>query len=185
MNSGNAIPLMLLAMPLLALGIGFFMLGWLAALHRRTPAAKFPSLQNFFPVPQRATPARPDAWLAIRSVSPEAVKLALGLNRATPCSWAEGIAGAHEFFISPRVHGWVIVTGVGLPNPSDDVDGCFLFLTAMSRQLGHIQYFTPTACSSIMAGRASTTAWSRAAMPGPAKPSGTKASRPSPKSPPV
>ena len=142
MNSGDA-ALVLLAMQAIALGIGFFMLGWIVALNRRAQAQarKFPSAQDFFPLPSRSVPARPECWLAIRSVSPEAVKMALGLNRAMPCSWAEGIAGGHEFFISPRVHGWVIVTGVGLPNPSDDVDGCFLFLTAMSRQLGHVQFF--------------------------------------------
>ena len=69
------------------------------------------------------------------------MKDALGLNHAAPCSWAEGLAGGHEFFIGPRVHGWVIVTGLGLPNPTDDVDATFLFLTALSRQLGHVQYF--------------------------------------------
>jgi hypothetical protein len=54
----------------------------------------------------------------------------------------EGLAGSHEFFISPRVHGgWVIVTGLGLPNPSDDVDATFLFLTGLSRKLGHVQFF--------------------------------------------
>lgn len=84
---------------------------------------------------------RPTTWLAIRSVNPEAVQSALGLSRLTRCSWLEGINGNFEFFISPRVSGWVIVTGLGLPNPTDDVDACFLFLTAVSRKLGHVQYF--------------------------------------------
>jgi len=53
----------------------------------------------------------------------------------------EGMMGGHEFFVSPRVHGWVIVTGLGLPNPSDDVDACFHFLIALSRRLGHVQFF--------------------------------------------
>jgi len=35
----------------------------------------------------------------------------------------------------------VVVTGPGLPNPSVDVDDCFRFLTAVSRRLGHVQYF--------------------------------------------
>ena len=34
-----------------------------------------------------------------------------------PCSWAEGLSGSREFFISPRVNDWVIVTGLGLPHP--------------------------------------------------------------------
>lgn len=95
---------------------------------------------NIFPLAGNV-PNRPNCWVAVRSVSPEAVKIALGLNHAAPCSWEEGLAGGHEFFISPRVNGWVIITGLALPNPSDDVDATFLFLTALSKQLGHVQFF--------------------------------------------
>ena len=49
--------------------------------------------------------------------------------------------GRREFCISPRVNGWVIVTGPGLPEPSEDVDQCFHFLTVVSRRLGHVQFF--------------------------------------------
>ena len=133
---------MLLAMQGLALGIGFIILGWMLAVHRRKRLEQkiISPLQSFFAAPAPA-PRRPTCWMAIRSASPEAVKSALGLNRAEPCSWAEGLTGGHAFFISPRVHGWVIVTGMGLPNPTDDVDATFLFLTALSRKLGHVQYF--------------------------------------------
>ena len=133
---------MLLALPGVAVGIGLFILGWMVAVHRRARREQksFAEAFNFFPV-KSDSPPRPAGWLAVRSVSPEAVKTALGLNRAAPCSWLEGLAGSHEFFISPRVHGWVIVTGLGLPNPSDDVDATFLFLTALSRKLGHVQFF--------------------------------------------
>lgn len=127
----------------MAIAIGLLILGWLMAVHRRLRREQksFMETFSFLPFKQDAVP-RPACWLAIRSVSPEAVKTALGLNRATPCSWVEGLAGSHEFFISPRVHGgWVIVTGLGLPNPSDDVDATFLFLTDLSRKLGHVQYF--------------------------------------------
>jgi hypothetical protein len=51
------------------------------------------------------------------------------------------MTGGRTFFISPQVHGWVIVTGPGLPNPGDDADACFHFLTALSRRLGHVQFF--------------------------------------------
>jgi len=133
---------MLAALPGMAIGIGLFILGWMLAAHRRARREQksFPEAFNFFAF-KPGSPPRPACWLAIRSVSPEAVKVALGLNRAAPCSWVEGLAGSHEFFISPRVHGWVIVTGLGLPHPSDDVDACFLFLTALSRKLGHVQFF--------------------------------------------
>ena len=142
MSQADVIPLMLLALQGLALGIGFMILGWMLAVHRRNQLAQkeISPAQNFFPQ-QITTLQRPECWLAIRAVSPEAVKMTLGLNHAAPCSWAEGLAGAHEFFISPRVNGWVIVTGLALPNPTEDVDATFLFLTGLSRQLGHVQYF--------------------------------------------
>jgi hypothetical protein len=115
---------------------------WMIFLHRRAQrlekiAAQIPKQASLAPV----FPQRPITWLAIRSATPEMVQAALGLNHSIPCSWSEGMAGAHEFFISPRVNGWVIVTGLALPCPDDDVDACFLFLTALSRKLGHVQFF--------------------------------------------
>src|SRR5271156_2354979 len=84
---------------------------------------------------QTIFPQRPTYWLAIRGSSPERVQEALGLSRSVPCSWSEGMTGEHEFFISPRVNGWVIVTGVAIPTPDDDVDECFRFLISLSRKL--------------------------------------------------
>jgi len=135
--------IMLLALNTLAMVIGLLVLGWMVTVNRRTQREQksFADAFNFLPFRPDAPP-RPTCWLAVRSVSTEAVKTALGLNRAAPCSWVEGLAGSHEFFISPRVHGgWVIVTGLGLPTPSDDVDATFLFLTELSRKLGHVQFF--------------------------------------------
>ncbi|MEY4918756.1 MAG: hypothetical protein RL616_2669 [Verrucomicrobiota bacterium] len=134
--------LLLLAVLGFTIGFGFMMFRWMLAVHRRQqPEQKvFRPLHYFFPR-RTHSPSRPECWIAVRSATPEAVKLALGLNHAAPCSWEEGLAGGHEFFISPRVHGWVIITGLGLPEPGDDVDATFLFLTALSKQLGHVQYF--------------------------------------------
>jgi hypothetical protein len=143
-NMGDIGALVMLAVLGFVFAFGFTMFRWMLAVHRRQQLENrvFSQALNFFPFPSSShTPNRPGCWLAVRSVSPEAVKMALGLNRAAPCSWEEGLAGGHEFFISPRVHGWVIITGLGLPSPSDDVDATFLFLTALSRQLGHVQYF--------------------------------------------
>jgi hypothetical protein len=133
---------MLIAAHLLALGVAVMIFIWIKFLHRRAQrseiiAAQIPEQNPIAPV----FPQRPVTWLAIRSATPEAVQAALGLSHSTPCSWSEGMAGAHEFFISPRVNGWVIVTGLALPCPDDDVDACFLFLTALSRKLGHVQFF--------------------------------------------
>ena len=47
---------------------------------------------------------------------------------------------AHPFVALPLVLP-PVVTGLALPNPTEDVDATFLFLTGLSRQLGHVQYF--------------------------------------------
>jgi hypothetical protein len=144
MSSADTIPLMLLALHGLALGMGIIFLSLIYALHRRAHYLDLKSAtgynQNsflFFPPFLR----RPTTWLAIRSGNPKNVQAALGPNRATLDSWTEGMTGGRDFFISPQVHGWVIVTGPGLPNPSDDVDACFHFLITLSRRLGHVQFF--------------------------------------------
>jgi hypothetical protein len=117
---------MLLVAHFLALGVAVMVFLWMIFLQRRNRAATKlrPAAGDVSPV---QTAIRPTTWLAVRSLESATVRSAL--------------PGKNEFFISPRVNGWVIVTGPGLPDPSDDVDGCFLFLTAVSRQLGHVQFF--------------------------------------------
>ena len=120
--------LMLLMVQMLALGAAGLFLLWIIFLQRRNRAAEElqrPDLESFFTSAGRGI--RPNTWLAVRSLEPQTVRATLKDKR--------------EFFISPRVNGWVIVTGCGLPNPSDDVDACHLFLTALSRELGHVQFF--------------------------------------------
>jgi len=103
--------------------------GWMIFLQRRNRMA-----EQFRPAAREISPPRgvihairPSTWLAVRTLEPDAV-------RAT-------LADKDEFFISRRMNGWVIVTGPGLPDPGDDVDACHLFLTALSRELGHVQFF--------------------------------------------
>jgi hypothetical protein len=117
---------MLLAMHMLALcvaGIIFFVMLF---LHRRKRLAQTLNHPDGDPAPDTGA-IRPPCWLAIRSVSPEAVRAVLADKTA--------------FLISPHTNGWVIVSGSGLPCPGDDVDECFRFLLGLSRELGHVQYF--------------------------------------------
>jgi len=120
--------LMLLLAHFLALGVAIMVFLWVIFLQRRNRAAErsHHSDPDIFPS-RAATATRPTTWLAVRSLEPKTVRAAL--------------PDKDGFFISPRVNGWVIVTGSGLPNPSEDVDGCFRFLTAVSRKLGHVQFF--------------------------------------------
>jgi hypothetical protein len=97
-----------------------------------------------------STPFRPAAfeqparWLVVKADKPDVVQAALHLHRPTSCSWEQGLAEAREdkLFISPSISGWVLVVGSGLPEPADDPDRCFHFLTALSRKLGHVEYFS-------------------------------------------
>jgi hypothetical protein len=76
--------------------------------------------------------------------NPRLVQAALGLHNPMPCTWEEGVALAHEqkLFISSPMHGWVLVLGSHLPDPADDVDRCFKLIMALSRKLGHVQFFS-------------------------------------------
>jgi hypothetical protein len=127
-NQNDAMTLMLLVAHFLALAVAVMVFLWMVFLQRRNRAAEKFHLPagDIFPS-GRTSAIRPTAWLAVRTLEPQAVRAAL--------------ADKDEFFISPRVNGWVIVTGPGLPDPGEDVDECFRFLTATSRKLGHVQFF--------------------------------------------
>jgi len=88
--------------------------------------------------------AAPSRWLAVRTTNPQTVQSALGLLKARPCSWEEGLSAAHEqkLFISPPVDGWILVVGSSLPEPARDVDKCFHFIRALSQKLGLVQFFS-------------------------------------------
>jgi hypothetical protein len=130
--------MMLLAMHVLALGVGMIIFIVIFVLHRRARAMRAGG--GSFPWGTESA-HRPVHWLALRSSNPMAVQAALGIGHPRPCPWTEGITGKHEFFVSLPVEGWIIVAGSGLPHPGQDVDNCFHFLVRLSRELGHIQFF--------------------------------------------
>jgi hypothetical protein len=137
----NAAVLMLLPIHLLALAVACVFCFGIYLRRRARPSgleARRPALTVSA---QTIFPHRPTCWLAVRGSSSERVQEALGLSHSTPCSWSEGMTGEHEFFISPRVNGWVIVTGIAIPTPVDDIDECYRFLISLSRKLGHVQFF--------------------------------------------
>jgi hypothetical protein len=129
----------------LGTGVVFIYFAWrrasllntnLTANRRSAPSA----VESF-----RATPfEQPTRWMAVKVNDPSVVQAALHLNRPTVCSWEEGLAEAREdkLFISPPVSGWVLVVGSGLPDPAEDVDVCYRFLTDLSRKLGQVQFFS-------------------------------------------
>lgn len=83
-------------------------------------------------------------WLAVKNAQLPVVQAALDLHNPVPCSWGEGVSrlGPGRLFLSPPIHGWILVIGNGLPDPTDDVDRCFHFLVRLSRSLGQVQFFS-------------------------------------------
>jgi hypothetical protein len=119
-------------------------------LHRRkvlsTKSSLEPSALSVAPPLSLTLPPfdNPSRWLAIRSSNPVAAQSALGLHNAKPCSWFEGLSRLTEntLFISPPIEGWLLVMGPGLPDPSEDIDECYRFILKISRELGHVQFFS-------------------------------------------
>lgn len=122
---------MLLAGHLLALCVACAVFLWIYILHRRARAALRTS--GSIPLAQPLIGQRPVVWLAVRSREPQAVRSALA---ATHVKSSDG-----RWFVAPQINGWTIATGSNLPNPTNDVDDCFHFLTTLSRKLGHVQFF--------------------------------------------
>ena len=132
----------------LVLGSGIMLVLLAVRCRRQLGAAKSGNYtgrnDTSFPACRRATildAPRPACWLAIKSRDPLAVQAALTLTNPKLCAWSDELATRQQLFIAPPVHGWTLVMGDGLPLPNDDVDVCFRFLLALSRQLGHVQFF--------------------------------------------
>jgi hypothetical protein len=102
------------------------------------------SLSNLAVKPKLLLFDSPGRWLAIRSNSPESVQSALGLHNATLASWEQGLAEAQDLklFLTPPIKGWILVLGIGLPEPADDIDELFHLIVALSRALGEVQFFS-------------------------------------------
>ena len=86
---------------------------------------------------------RAQSWLAVKGANAQVVQSALALHDPKPCSWAEGLLddGQQRLFVSPPVWGWILVIGPALPDPADDVDASFRFITDLSRKVGQVQFF--------------------------------------------
>ena len=86
----------------------------------------------------------PARWMAVRASTVREVRLAIELSNPTPCRIEDGLAGNHQqaLFLAPPTHGWVLITGPGVPDPSEDVDEVFHLLRALSIKLGAAQFFS-------------------------------------------
>jgi hypothetical protein len=143
-NVGSLIPALLIMLFLGAVmggtAVAFLVHSW----KRKQSGVETAFTHTFQDLTISLTPSlvrRPTTWLAVRSRNVHAVQVALGLNNVQPCTWTEGLSGDEKLFIAPPVKGWVLIIGSGLPDPADDVDVCFRFLTNLSQKLGQVQFF--------------------------------------------
>jgi len=134
--------LLLLFSVALSIGIGIVVLLVRRAQDKGVPERNSSAGSAPSPHAQLRLFHRPGCWLAIKSRSLPAVQAALDVHNPKPCSLTQGLAGDEKLFIAPPVKGWVLVTGSGLPDPSEDVDACFRFILDVSRRLGQVQFFS-------------------------------------------
>jgi hypothetical protein len=85
------------------------------------------------------------AWLAIRSEKPREVAEAVGLVKIRDSAWSEGLQAADRgnAFVSPPVHGWVLVVSTSLPDAGDgkSTDKCMPLLSRLGKRFSDVQYF--------------------------------------------
>lgn len=143
-NIWDVMPAMLLLLFLIALSVGtaIIVLVVRRARWKQPGAGGEASSSSACPYVRTCFTRRPGCWLAVKSRSLPAVQAALDLHNPKPCTLLKGMAGEEKLFIAPPVKGWILVIGLNLPDPSEDVDACFRFVVDVSRKLGHVQFFS-------------------------------------------
>jgi hypothetical protein len=96
-------------------------------------------------------------WFSIKASDPVLVVDALEFGQATPANWASGLAAACSdsgsetsgswVFVSPPIHGWVLVTSDGFPYPvtidaHHDIGRKFdVLFSRLMKRFGDVQFF--------------------------------------------
>lgn len=141
---------MLVLLLLIICIVGSFI--WLATAHARDQKNSRPRHHRLLPIDEFDDPSLPYTslinmplhWVAVQGVSTESIVNALNLQNLNECTWTEGLVdtGQKSVFISPRIGNWTLIMGDSLPDPANDIDQCFHFLSDLSNELGHVQYFS-------------------------------------------
>jgi hypothetical protein len=86
----------------------------------------------------------PPRWMAVRSANTGFIREMLGQDPMSALAWSDALARCRErtFFISTPLDGWTLVIGAGIPDPSNDVDASYRFLTGLSRVVGEVHCYS-------------------------------------------
>jgi hypothetical protein len=144
-NTWDIIPVLLIVLFSAAISIGTTIIVLVSRRQGEKTemrAQSGPELAAACPFERTCSLRRPGCWLAVKSRNLAAVQSALGLHHPKPCTWQEGFSGEEKLFIAPPFKGWILVSGSGLPEPSEDVDLCYRFVMMLSRRLGQVQLFS-------------------------------------------
>lgn len=152
MSQADATPFILLVLFAATFLAGVVFMAFAARWHRqamertRVAGEKFISaLNSENPLPVDSIGRRPTLWLAVHTPDAAGVFNALGLDHPQPGHWTQCAPGSGRMFVSVPVNGWTLVCGDGIPDPVEDVDRCFRFLSNLSIALGHVQLFSASA----------------------------------------
>jgi hypothetical protein len=142
----SIVAILLIMLLITSVIVGAFLVGLADHLRRRRLANGFSCTSSCDASSELFIPFlfdRPTKWLAIRCSDILKIQAVLGLHNPTPCSWSDGFSRSSDrkLFITPPVQGWSLVVGQGLPEPGDDIDQLYHFLTQLGRALGSVQYF--------------------------------------------
>jgi hypothetical protein len=151
-DAATATPFILLVLFAATFLAGVVLMGFATRWHRmamertRQAGEKFASvLKADYVVPVDSIGRRPTLWIAIHTPDAAGVFSALGLDHPQPGHWTHCGPGSGRMFVSVPVNGWTLVCGDGIPDPVEDVDRCFRFLTNLSTALGHVHLFSASA----------------------------------------
>ncbi len=130
-------------------GVGL-LIAWLVSrnVHKnQTPASDSfshsPVRNSFTPHWRNERAQVSSSWIAVKAAHPQGLIDHLKLTNTTPCTWSEGTTDlrTHHIFISPPIHGWILIFGGGLPGVCEDVDRFYRFFCNLSLEMGQTHFF--------------------------------------------
>ena len=136
----------LLVSLLVVLGLALFFFTLYHRDRRRLRRAGRPldPLGPLTPARRRPLPSHlPARWLAVRTHNTALVRETFGPTNHPAVPWSEALARSRmrRVFVASPVDGWTLVIGAGLPDPAQDIDLAYRFLTHASRALGEVHFY--------------------------------------------